>query len=81
MALFIGLFVGLGMYIWGLWQHDILCSPRISDFFTGNFEFFTGIRVSVGLAYNLTLLVQSLGVFIAVAVTFVAVWYWPEEQS
>jgi hypothetical protein len=80
-SLIIGLFVGLGLYGWALWQHDILCAPRITDFYTGTFEFFTGIRTSVGLAYNITLVIQTLGVLIAIFTTFLAVWYWPEEKT
>jgi hypothetical protein len=79
LALTLGLFVGMGMYLWSLWQHDMLCAPRMGDFYTGVFEFFTGVRVSVGFAYNVTLLLQTVGVLIAIVSAFVAAWYWPNE--
>lgn len=71
----LALVIGICIYGWGVWQHDVLVAPRISDFYTGNFEFFTGIRSSVGFAYNITLLIQTIGVILLP----LAIWFWEDE--
>lgn len=77
----LGLCVGLGLYGGNVWQHDILVAPRIPDFYTGIFEFFTGIRTSVGFAYNITLVIQTIGVLIAIFMPLLAVWFWEEGPN
>lgn len=71
------LFLMLGIAMYGLmvWQHDVLVAPRITDFYTGTFEWFTGMRSSVDFAYNVSLLLQTVGVIVAL----LAVWFWPEN--
>jgi len=71
---------GFGLYIWSVWQHDVLAAPRIADFYTGVFEFFTGIRCSVGFAYNITLVLQLLGVAILSIGIFLSVWFWDDDE-
>jgi len=72
---------GFGLYIWSVWQHDVLAAPRIADFYDGIFEFFTGIRTSVGFAYNVTLLLQTIGVAILAVGIFLGVWFWEDEPK
>jgi len=71
------IFISTFIFAWSVWQHDVLVAPRMTDFYTGQFEFFTGIRTSVGFAYNATLVTLFVGYVLGLA----ALWFWNDSKE
>jgi hypothetical protein len=67
------LFSGV-LFIWSVWQHEIMMFPYVQQMWNSQFQFFTGIRVQWGTAYDFTLLAQ----FIAYLLLGIALWFWEE---
>jgi len=70
------LFIGLGIWDFAFWQSNVLEAPRMTDFYTGIFEVFTGVRMSVGFAYNLFRVLMFVGLVIGV----LSLWTWEDEK-
>jgi hypothetical protein len=61
-------------FIWCIWQHEIMMFPYMTERWNSTFQFFTGIVVPWGAAYDFTL----LGEFLAYVLLAVALWFWEE---
>jgi len=68
------LFVSACLYFWSVWQHEIMMMPYMAQRWNTTFQFFTGVVVPWGAAYDYTLLIP----FICVLTIFLAVWYWED---
>lgn len=68
----IALFVSAVLFIWTVWQHEIMMFPYMAERWNTTFQFFTGIVVPWGAAYDFTL----LGEFIAYVLLGITLWFW-----
>jgi hypothetical protein len=68
------LFSGV-FFIWCIWQHEIMMFPYMAERWDTWFQFFTGIRIHWGTAYDITL----LGEFIAYILLGITLWFWEED--
>jgi len=70
------------LYVWSVWQHEIMLKTVITSDAVGQtfldwvwghkFNFFTGITTPWGASYDVTLLIPA----VCVLMIFLAVWYW-----
>ena|GEM_PF-3463080 len=60
------------LFIWSIWQHEIMMFPYLKQMWDAEFQFFTGIKVQWGAAYDFTLLAE----FIAYILLGTALWFW-----
>lgn len=71
------LVLGAMFLIWTIWQHEIMMKPYMNQEWGSTFQFFTGIVVPWGFAYDFTL----LGEWIAVMMMLAALWFWSNETK
>jgi hypothetical protein len=68
----IALVVSAVLFVWSIWQHEIMMFPYIQQQWNSTFQFFSGVKVHWGTAYDYTLLLE----FIAYIMLGMALWFW-----
>jgi hypothetical protein len=68
----LALFFSAFGFTWSVWQHEIMMMPYMAERWNSSFQFFTGIIVPWGAAYDLTLLLEALCFIVALC----SIWFW-----
>jgi hypothetical protein len=63
------------LFVWSIWQHELLVNRFLADMWNTDFAFFWGIHAIWGFAYDFTLIAE----FIAFVLPPFAVWFWKES--
>jgi hypothetical protein len=63
------------LFVWSIWQHELLVNRFLADMWETDFAFFWGIHAIWGFAYDFTLIAE----FIAFLLPPCAVWVWKES--
>ena len=70
----VALFLSGFGFVWSIWQHEIMMTPYMAQRWNSTFQFFTGIIVPWGAAYDFTLLAEAACFITGLA----SIWFWEE---
>jgi len=70
----VALFFSTFWFMWAIWQHEIMMMPYMAERWNTGFQFFTGIILPWGAAYDFTLLLEAVCFIVAL----VSIWFWED---